>query len=76
MIAQQFSRLDPEEQRLLEVASVAGVEFAAAAIAAGADADLTEVEERCAAGCRFSGTREMTNGPMEPFRRGSVSDTD
>jgi DNA-binding winged helix-turn-helix (wHTH) protein/tetratricopeptide (TPR) repeat protein len=49
MIAQQFSRLDAEEQRLLEVASVAGVEFSAAAIGAGADADLTEVEERCAA---------------------------
>jgi predicted ATPase len=49
MIAQQFSRLDAEEQRLLEVASVAGVEFSAAALAAGADADLAEVEERCAA---------------------------
>ena len=49
MIAQQFSRLDGEQQRLLEVASVAGVEFSAAAVAAGADAALTAVEERCAA---------------------------
>jgi DNA-binding winged helix-turn-helix (wHTH) protein/tetratricopeptide (TPR) repeat protein len=49
MISQQLSRLDPEEQRLLEVASVAGVEFSAAAVAAGADAALTNVEERCAA---------------------------
>jgi DNA-binding winged helix-turn-helix (wHTH) protein len=49
MIAQQFARLDAEEQRLLEVASVAGVEFSAAAVAAGADASLTAVEERCAA---------------------------
>jgi hypothetical protein len=49
MISQQFARLDAEEQRLLEVASVAGVEFSAAAVAAGADATLTAVEERCAA---------------------------
>ena len=49
MIAQQFARLDSEQQRLLEVASVAGVEFSAAAVAAGADAALTAVEERCAA---------------------------
>ena len=49
MISQQFSRLEADEQRLLEVASVAGVEFSAAAVAAGADATLTDVEERCAA---------------------------
>ena len=49
MISQQFSQLDAEEQRLLEVASVAGVEFSAAAVAAGGDAALTAVEERCAA---------------------------
>jgi DNA-binding winged helix-turn-helix (wHTH) protein/tetratricopeptide (TPR) repeat protein len=49
MISQQFSRLDADAQRLLEVASVAGVEFSAAAVAAGADAPLTDVEERCAA---------------------------
>ena len=48
-ISQQFSRLDADAQRLLEVASVAGVEFSAAAVAAGADAPLTDVEERCAA---------------------------
>jgi DNA-binding winged helix-turn-helix (wHTH) protein/tetratricopeptide (TPR) repeat protein len=49
MIAQQFSHLDPAEQRLLEVASVAGVEFSAAAVAAGVEASLTAVEEQCAA---------------------------
>jgi DNA-binding winged helix-turn-helix (wHTH) protein/tetratricopeptide (TPR) repeat protein len=48
MIAQQFSRLDADDQRLLEVASVAGVEFSAAAVAAGVDASVTTVEERCA----------------------------
>jgi DNA-binding winged helix-turn-helix (wHTH) protein/tetratricopeptide (TPR) repeat protein len=49
MIARQFSRLEPEEQKLLQVASVAGAEFSAAAVAAGADTDLTVVEEQCAA---------------------------
>jgi tetratricopeptide (TPR) repeat protein len=49
MISQQFSRLEAEEQRLLEVASVAGAEFSAAAVAAGADAVLTQVEATCAA---------------------------
>jgi tetratricopeptide (TPR) repeat protein len=49
MISQQFSRLEAEEQRLLEVASVAGMEFSAAAVAAGAEAALTHVEEKCAA---------------------------
>jgi tetratricopeptide (TPR) repeat protein len=46
MISQQFSRLEAEEQRLLEVASVAGMEFSAAA---GAEAALTHVEATCAA---------------------------
>jgi DNA-binding winged helix-turn-helix (wHTH) protein/tetratricopeptide (TPR) repeat protein len=49
MIAQQFSRLDVEAQKLLEVASVAGVEFSSAAVAAGGDTSLGVVEERCAA---------------------------
>src|SRR5580704_1293139 len=49
MISQQFSRLEAEEQRLLEVASVAGMEFSAAAVAAGAEAALTHVEATCAA---------------------------
>ena len=35
LIEQQFERLAPAEQALLEAASVAGVEFAAAAVAAG-----------------------------------------
>jgi DNA-binding winged helix-turn-helix (wHTH) protein/tetratricopeptide (TPR) repeat protein len=48
-ISQQFGRLDAEEQKLLEVASVAGVEFSAAAVTAGADTPLAAVEQRCAA---------------------------
>ncbi|NOT54898.1 MAG: AAA family ATPase [Deltaproteobacteria bacterium] len=52
MIEQQLERLPPEEQRLLEVASVAGVEFSAAAVAAGGEVTLEAVEERCGACAR------------------------
>ena len=38
LIEQQFERLAPAEQALVEAASVAGVEFAAAAVAAGVGA--------------------------------------
>src|SRR5262249_8033972 len=36
-----------EHQRLLEVASVVGVTFSAAAVAAGREAPVEQVEERC-----------------------------
>jgi DNA-binding winged helix-turn-helix (wHTH) protein/predicted ATPase len=44
----QIDRLTPEERRVLEVASVAGVEFSAAAVAAGVEIDVVPMEERCA----------------------------
>ena len=47
MIETQIDRLSPEEQRVLEVASVAGAEFSAATVAAGSEAEVTEVEELC-----------------------------
>jgi predicted ATPase len=47
MIAQQIERLSREEQRVLEVASVAGVEFAVAVVAAALEANSMEVEEWC-----------------------------
>ena len=47
LIEEQIHRLSPEEQRVLEVASVVGAEFSAAAVAAGAEATVEEVEERC-----------------------------
>jgi predicted ATPase len=49
MIGQQVERLSAEEQRVIEAASVAGVEFSAAAVAAGMEATVDEVEQRCAA---------------------------
>ena len=52
MIEKQIDRLNPHQQRLLETASVAGVEFSAAALdgAAGhADSYLIQAEEHCQA---------------------------
>jgi DNA-binding winged helix-turn-helix (wHTH) protein/predicted ATPase len=49
LLEQQITRLPPEAQRVLEVASVAGVEFVAAAVAASLEAEATTVEEHCEA---------------------------
>jgi predicted ATPase/DNA-binding winged helix-turn-helix (wHTH) protein len=47
MLAQQLDRLSVEEQRVLEAASVAGVECSAAAVAAGLEIHVVEAEARC-----------------------------
>jgi DNA-binding winged helix-turn-helix (wHTH) protein len=47
LIDKQISRLAPEVQRLLEVASVLGNDFTARSVAAGLDEDPVVVEERC-----------------------------
>jgi predicted ATPase/type II secretory pathway predicted ATPase ExeA len=47
LIERQLERLPEPERRLLEVASVAGVEFAAAEVAAGWQTDAEEIESRC-----------------------------
>ena len=47
LIERQLGRLSPEQQHLLEVASVAGSEFTAFATAAGMDTDGDVVEEQC-----------------------------
>ena len=47
LIDRQLERLSEPERRLLEVASVAGVEFAAAEVAAGLLTDSEEVEAQC-----------------------------
>ena len=47
MIEQQLAGLAPEEQRLLEAASVAGMTFSAATLAAALDELVEAVEERC-----------------------------
>lgn len=47
LIERQMARLGGEEQRVLEAAAVAGVQFSAAAIAPALDADVEQVEELC-----------------------------
>jgi DNA-binding winged helix-turn-helix (wHTH) protein/tetratricopeptide (TPR) repeat protein len=47
MIDKQIERLDREQQRVLEVAAVAGVEFSASAIASCLEQSLMQVEEQC-----------------------------
>jgi DNA-binding winged helix-turn-helix (wHTH) protein/predicted ATPase len=52
LLEQQLEQLPLDDQRLLEAASVAGAEFAAAAVAAVVDTALEVVEARCAAFAR------------------------
>jgi DNA-binding winged helix-turn-helix (wHTH) protein/predicted ATPase len=47
LIEQQIERLSPQDRHVLEVASVAGAEFSAAAVAAGAGIAVEAVEEQC-----------------------------
>jgi predicted ATPase/DNA-binding winged helix-turn-helix (wHTH) protein len=47
LIERQFEALVPEAQALLEVASVVGVEFSAAAVAAGSATTVEDVETLC-----------------------------
>jgi predicted ATPase/DNA-binding winged helix-turn-helix (wHTH) protein len=47
MIEKQFDRLSLEEQRLLEAASVAGVEFSPVAVAAALGSEVEQIEEWC-----------------------------
>jgi DNA-binding winged helix-turn-helix (wHTH) protein/tetratricopeptide (TPR) repeat protein len=49
MIDGQLDRLSPEEQRVLEAGSVAGVAFSAAAVAAGLGQAVAQVDDACAA---------------------------
>ena len=48
LIEKQFERLSLEEQHVLEAASIAGAEFAAAAVAAALEQTVEGVEEWCA----------------------------
>ncbi len=48
LIERQGAQLPPAEQRLLEAASVVGVEFTTVTVAAGLGSDGDEVEEGCA----------------------------
>lgn len=47
LIEKQIERLGPEQQRVLEAASVVGMECSAVAIGAALNRDVLEVEEQC-----------------------------
>jgi DNA-binding winged helix-turn-helix (wHTH) protein/predicted ATPase len=70
LVDQQFRQLGAEDQHLLQVASVVGLEGSAAAIAAGLGDDVVVVEERCAALARrgqflqSSGSEEWPDGTL------------
>jgi DNA-binding winged helix-turn-helix (wHTH) protein/predicted ATPase len=49
LIEQQIEQVPPEEQTILEAASVVGAEFSAAAVAAGVEGAAEAVETHCAA---------------------------
>jgi DNA-binding winged helix-turn-helix (wHTH) protein/predicted ATPase len=70
LIERQLERLPREEQRILEVASVAGPEFSAMAVAAGVEAGIEQVEARCEGLLRrgqflhASGTETVPDGTL------------
>jgi tetratricopeptide (TPR) repeat protein len=70
LIEQQLERLSTQEQRVLEVASVAGAEFSAAAVAAGLETTVEVVEEQCTELARreqflcVQGTAEWPDGAV------------
>jgi predicted ATPase len=70
MIERQFDRLGPADQRVLEVASVAGTEFSAPAVAAGLELGGVDVEACCTGltrreqFLRTSGTEEWPDGTI------------
>ena len=47
MVERQLERLTPQECRVLEVASVAGIEFPAVTVAVGMDEGVVAIEEQC-----------------------------
>ena len=71
LIEKQIERLSSEEQRVLEVASVAGAEFSAAVVAAGLEGEVGEVEARCARLARRD--QFLRTGGMEEWPDGTVA---
>jgi predicted ATPase/DNA-binding winged helix-turn-helix (wHTH) protein len=66
LVEQQLEQLPPEAQQVLEAAGVVGVEFTAAAVAAGVEQAVEQVEEWCTTLARhgqFVQTRGETEWP-------------
>jgi DNA-binding winged helix-turn-helix (wHTH) protein/predicted ATPase/type II secretory pathway predicted ATPase ExeA len=71
LIERQLDRLSPEEQRVLEVASVAGLEFSVIAVAAGLVEPRDRAEEWCEALARRG--RFLAGRGAEPLRDGTAA---
>ena len=79
LIEQQLGQVSPEDRRVLEAASVAGVEFSAAAVAAGVNSWRRSTSRNDVppwpAGSSFCRPGEQRNGRTGRWRRGMASST-
>ena len=74
IIERDIDRLDADEQLLLEAASVAGVEFFAASVAAGAEKAEDDVEQQCAAlARRLQFIRQLAPSPDAEWPDGTLT---
>jgi DNA-binding winged helix-turn-helix (wHTH) protein/predicted ATPase len=70
LIENECDRLTPQERQVLDAASVVGLEFSAASVAAALERDLVEVEDVCLSWARrgqfirLVGTREWPDGTV------------
>jgi DNA-binding winged helix-turn-helix (wHTH) protein/predicted ATPase len=71
LVEQQFQQLSAEDQRLLEAASVVGLEGSATAIAAALADDVVAIEERCTALARRG--QFLLAGGVEEWADGTVA---
>jgi len=71
MIEQQLQTLPEDDQRVLEAASVLGIEFSAASVAAGRATGVVAAEEHCAALARQE--RFLLRGGVEEWPGGMVA---
>jgi DNA-binding winged helix-turn-helix (wHTH) protein/predicted ATPase len=75
LVEQQLSQLSAEGQRVLEAASVTGMQFSAAAVAAGLEERVDAVEEQCSTLARrgqflqSSGIEEWPDGTVAGYYR-------
>jgi DNA-binding winged helix-turn-helix (wHTH) protein len=73
LIDHQLERLNQEERRVLEAASVAGMEFSTTVVAAATDTDVLEAEGCCNDLAHrhlfLCSTKGSTGGPARPERR-------
>jgi DNA-binding winged helix-turn-helix (wHTH) protein len=73
VVAQQLGRLNPEEQRILQAASIVGLEFATPVVAMAAESDAERVQKVMALlACRGL---VIDQAAEEPGRRASRADT-